>query len=284
MPTFFNQATLSYNGNTVNSNIVQGEIIQVLSAAKTSTAESYETGDTVTYIISIVNTGTAPFANLTVADDLGGTEFNGNTVYPLNYVQDSVRYYVNGVLQATPTVTEGPPLSFTGINVPAGGDAVIVYNATVNQFAPLGADEQINNSVSITGDGIITPITAEETITASIEPDLTIAKTLSPTSVPENGQLTYTFVISNFGGTDATATDNLIVTDAFNPILNPITVTYNGTAWEEGVNYTYDETTGLFRTVEGQITVPAATFEQDPETGEWITIPGTSTLTVTGTV
>lgn len=51
MQTFFNQATLSYNGNTIASNIVQGELIEVLSVGKTVTAESYEPGDTVTYVI-----------------------------------------------------------------------------------------------------------------------------------------------------------------------------------------------------------------------------------------
>lgn len=284
MPTFFNQATLSYNGNTVTSNIVQGEIIQVLSAAKTATAETYEIGDTVSYIISIVNTGTTPFTNLTVTDDLGGTDFGGNTIYPLDYLEGSVRYFVNGVLQTAPTVTAGPPLEFTGINVPAGGNAIIVYSVNVNRFAPLGSEEEITNTVNVTGTGIVTPITAEETIVASEEPLLAITKALSPTSVPENGQLTYSFVISNYGSTDAVATDDLTVTDTFNPIINPISVTYNGTTWEEGTNYTYDETTGLFRTLEGQITVPAATYEQDPATGEWIVTPGTSTLTVTGTV
>ena len=62
--------------------------------------------------------------------------------------------------------------------------------------------------------------------------------------------------------------DNLVVTDNFDPILNPISVTYNGTAWAEGINYTYDETTGQFATTAGQITVPAATYTQDPATGD----------------
>lgn len=284
MQTFFNQATLTYNGNTVASNIVQGELIEVLSAAKTATADSYEPGDTVTYAVSIVNSGAAPYNGITVTDDLGGYEFNGTTVYPLNFVDGSVRLFVNGVLQATSTVTEGPPLVISGINIPAGGNAVLIYSATVNSFAPLGTDAAINNTATISGPGITTPIVAEETLPVSEEPALAITKALNPTSVPENGQLTYTFVISNYGATAAEATDDIVVTDTFNPILNPITVTYNGTIWEEGTDYTYDETTGLFTTVTGQITVPAATYTQDPTTGEFIITPGTSTLTVTGTV
>lgn len=40
MATFTNQATLTYNGGTVNSNIVTGELVQVLTASKTAAAES----------------------------------------------------------------------------------------------------------------------------------------------------------------------------------------------------------------------------------------------------
>ena len=284
MQTFFNQATLTYNGGSTTSNIVQGELIEVLSAAKTATVTSYEPDETVTYAVSIVNSGTTPYTGITITDDLGGFEFNGTTVYPLDYVDGSVRLFVNGVLQTSPATTAGPPLVFTGINVPAGGDAVLVYSATVNSYAPLGTDSTINNTATLTGSGITTPVTAEETINASLEPVLTIAKTLNPTTVPENGQLTYTFIISNYGASAADATDNLVITDTFDPILNPITVSYNGTLWEEGTNYTYDAATGIFTTSTGQITVPAATYTQDPVTGEWVVTPGTTTITVNGTV
>jgi len=50
-----------------------------------------------------------------------------------------------------------------------------------------------------------------------------------------------------------------------------------------GTDYTYDETTGAFATVPGVITVPAATFTQNPD-GTFNTTPGTSSLVVTGTV
>jgi len=40
----------------------------------------------------------------------------------------------------------------------------------------------------------------------------------------------------------------------------------------------------VFATVPSAITVPAATFTQNPATGAWSVIPGVSTLVVTGTV
>ena len=100
----------------------------------------------------------------------------------------------------------------------------------------------------------------------------------------ENGRLTYTFVIQNTGSAPAVATDNLVVTDTFNPILSGITVTAGGETWVEGVNYTYDEARGLFATVAGQITVPAATYTRDLATGAVVVNPGVTVLTVTGTV
>ena len=48
--------------------------------------------------------------------------------------------------------------------------------------------------------------------------------------------------------------------------------------------YTYDAATGLFSTVAGVVTVPAATITQDAATGAYTVVPGTATLTVTGTV
>jgi uncharacterized repeat protein (TIGR01451 family) len=102
--------------------------------------------------------------------------------------------------------------------------------------------------------------------------------------VSDNGQLTYTFVIQNSGNLDADAADNVTITDTFNPILNGLTVTLNGTALAEGIGYTYNDVTGVFTTVPGIITVPAATYVQDPITGVITTTPGVSVLTVTGTI
>ena len=127
-------------------------------------------------------------------------------------------------------------------------------------------------------------IIVTETVTPASEPRLTITKSMCPTTVTENGQLTYTFTIQNTGNVPVVATDTVSITDTFNPILTGLTVSYNGTTWAEGVNYTYSETTGEFATELGQVTVPAATYVQDPTTGVWVIEPGVSVLTVKGTV
>ncbi len=286
MATFTNRATLSYNNNVTSSNIVTGEIVEVLSVTKTAVLDTYRSNDTVTYVVSIINSGTLPYNGVTVTDDLGAYSVGDPavTVVPLTYVENSLLYYVNGVLTPSPAVTTEPTLTVTGINVPAGGNAILVYETSVNEFAPLGTDGSVTNTVSVSGAGISTPITAEETVTPENAAFLTISKALSPSSVVENGQLTYTFVIQNYGNTDAVATDNAVVRDVFSPILDPITVEFNGAVWTGGVNYTYDADTGVFESIAGQITVPAATYAQDPVTGAWNVEPGVSVLRITGTV
>ena len=284
MATFFNQATLSYNGNTVNSNIVTGELVEVISATKTALTGDYTTGDIVSYAVSIINSGTTDFRGLEITDNLGAYTFNETTLVPLTYVDGSVRYFINGDLTAAPTVTAGPPLTISGVTVPAGGNAIIVYSARVNSFAPLGEGSAITNTVTVTGGGLSSDITAEATVPAVTEASLTITKTLNPTTVTDNGELTYTFIIQNTGAQAVTAADDASITDTFDPIIDITGVTLDGTAWTEGTNYTYDETTGVFTTLPGQIVVPAATYAQDPTTGTYIINPGTVTLTVTGTV
>ena len=100
----------------------------------------------------------------------------------------------------------------------------------------------------------------------------------------DNDRVTYTFVIQNSGNQAVVATDNATITDTFDPILTALAVTFEGTPWTEGTQYNYSEATGLFTTVPGQITVPAATYTQDPVTGAYAVNPGIVTLVVTGTI
>ena len=70
MATFTNQATLSYNNTVTRSNIVTGELVDIL-AMTTAVTDTYGCDTCVTYTVSIVNSGAAAFAGLTVTDDVG---------------------------------------------------------------------------------------------------------------------------------------------------------------------------------------------------------------------
>ena len=283
MARFTNQAQLRYGDSVVNSNIAVGEILEVLSATKTAVRKVYAQDDTVTYLISVVNSGSVPLNGLTLEDDLGMYAFATTTLTPLSYVADTINYYVNGVLQPKPTVAAGAPLTVSGLNIPAGGNALLVYETKPTEYAPMAEESEITNTATISGGGI-TPVNVKESIQALSEPVLTITKSVSPVPVTENGTLTYTFLVQNNGNTAAAAGTAAVITDDFDPILKNLTVSFNGTAWTEGVDYTYDETTGSFATIAGNVTVPAAEYAQNPVTGIWITNPGISTLIVTGTV
>ena len=284
MAIFTNQATLTYNGSSTNSNIAYGEILDVLVATKTAVEGSYAPGQIVTYVVTLRNTGNASLTGLVVTDNLGGYDFNGATVYPLTYEDGSVALFTNGVPQAAPTVTAGPPLVFSNITVPAGGDTVIVYQAQANAFANPAVGGSIDNTVTVNGDGLSAPITATETVVANATPLLTISKSITPSQVVDNDRVTYTFVIQNSGNQAVVATDDAAITDTFDPILTALTVTFDGAAWTQGVQYNYNEATGSFATVPGQILVPAATYTQDPVTGAYTATPGIATLVVTGTI
>ena len=85
MPTSFqNMATLTYTGGTVNSNIVTGELREVLTAAKRRVRENYEPGGTVG-CGQPSNSGITPLTGLTISDNLGGYTAGGATLYPLFY-------------------------------------------------------------------------------------------------------------------------------------------------------------------------------------------------------
>ena len=283
MATFFNQATLRYNNTVTNSNIASGELVEVLSATKTAVRDTYQVGEDITYAVSILNSGAVPFTGLTVTDDLGAYTVGTTTVTPLTYGEGSVRYYVGGVLQAAPAVVAGPPLQISGISVPAGGNALILYEAQVNAFAPPVVGGEVVNEVTLSGGGI-TPITATETVTARDAAALAVNKSITPAVVTDNSRVTYTLTLQNTGNTAVDATEDAVITDTFDPILTDLVVSFNGTALTEGTDYTYDETTGAFATLPGVIAVPAATYVQDPTTGEWTVTPGASVLTIVGTI
>ncbi len=283
MATFTNQATLSYNGIVTHSNITTGEIAGILSVSKTAVNAGYSQGETIAYAISLVSAASTALTNLTLADDLGKYTAQAGSLIPLSYVEGSLRYFVNGTEASAPTVTTtSGNLEITGITIPANGNALFIYEATPNAFAPLAAGSSIENTVTISGDRL-SPVSSSAMITVDEDIFLTISKTLSPAIVTENEQITYTFVIQNTGNIATVNADNVVIQDTFSPALSDITVTLNGTPLSENVGYSYDETSGLFATLSGVVNVPAATFTQNAS-GEYTAIPGVAVLTVAGTI
>ena len=285
MAVFYNQATLNFGGRVTNSNVTEGEVITRVSLTKTAVSTDYGPGDNIVYAVTLTNADTEDKTGITLTDNLGefATE-GGGVVVPLNYVDGSILYYRNGVLQPAPTVNAGPPLVINGIDIPAGGNVIILYETRANTNAPLSAGAVVSNRVTATGDSICDDLAGESSVTTREEANLSIAKAICPATITCGDEVTYTFIIQNSGNTSVVATDDLIVSDIFNPPLSGIAVTLNGTALVVDVGYTYDETTGAFNTIAGAVTVPAATYVTDPLTGVVTTSPGVAELVITGTI
>ena len=217
-----------------------------------------------------------------------------NNGYLYVYVEDSVGNYVIETIRSVDNINFDVPMFnlITNTKPSQTKDILVSVSGENNEekgliitYKKCSIDSVLTSAkVMYEGCLINSEEAVEETVTTENEPNLTITKSISPVPVTENGTLTYTFVIQNSGNTAAVATDNAVVTDLFDPILTNLSVSFNGVTWTEGVQYTYDETTGTFVTVAGQITVPAASYTQDPVTGVWVTNPGVSTLVVSGIV
>lgn len=283
MAIFTNQANLIFNGQTTSSNITTGEVTSGLEITKTSISNDYGKDDHVAYIVTITNAGSA-ITGATLTDNLGAYTVDLNTFTPFTYVPGSLLYYQNGALTTGPVAAGGPPLTITGIDIPAGGNVQLIYEVATNEFTPSMAGASVTNTATITGEGVCENLSDTAVVTARDEVSLTIAKAICPPLVTECGMVTYTLIIQNTGNTPVIATDDLIVNDTFIPILNPITVTFDGTEWTVDVQYTYNVTTGEFATLPGAVTVPAATYTQDPVTGVFSLTPGVAVITITGKV
>ena len=286
MATFFNQATLSFGGNVLNSNTTEAEVLSGLAITKTAISGSYSAGSGIVYVITVNNLGNGAANGITITDNLGKYTIPGGTAtaVPLTYVTGSIVYLINGVLQPDPSVSSNGELVISGINIPADGTATFIYEATANEFAPIAAGSAITNAVNASGCSGTDDLSASATVPVAQTPILTIAKAVCPAVVTDCGQLTYTIIVQNLGNTPVNATDGVIISDVFDPALSNITVALNGEELAEGTGYTYNQATGEFATLDGAISVPAATYTQDPITGAVTTTPGVATLTITGTV
>lgn len=286
MPTQIrNQASIAFNygtsSGTAVSNVATATLLDPLAADKRALGETYRGGDTVTYVLSVQNNGTATLSGVILVDDLGSYTVGGETVTPLTYTNQAV-LFVDGLFVREITGTLGENnVTFTIDSLAPDSNANIIYNAVVNEFAPLTAGSTITNTVSVRAAGIVTPIMASETITVQEYADVRIEKDMRPDPVSDGDMLTYTFTITNYGNTDAT---EVVLTDTFNPAPSNITVSVAGDVVPPE-DYTYTGGVLTLPTGEGMsLTVPAATVITDPTTGEVGVVPGTLVITVMGTL
>ena len=287
MATIENFATVRYTSggvtNTAVSNLAEVELESSVTLTKVSLGDTYENSSLLTYVLTLQNTSGAPLGNIRVEDDLGSFPFGAGELTPLTYGGNAI-LLIDGqdsTVQLTVDSTSVSQLIFTIPSLGAGATANIVYNALVNDVAPLELDGTIINTATLTADSDCASASATATVTAQEGANLTVFKQMSPNPVVCGDTLTYSIRLLNYGNT---AAQDVQITDAFDPAPSGITVTRNGAALP-ATGYTY---------VDGVLTVPpdggagdtvpAATFTRDANTGAVTTTPGVVEYTITGTI
>lgn len=281
-----NQASVAYryNNRTASavSNIATAVLNEPLSVEKVSLESVYRAGDDITYVVTVTNSGTSALTGISVTDDLGTYTIGGGTATPLTYVGPAI-YFVDGVYAGNLTPTVGADgISFAIATLGTDSTVQIIYKAVANDTAPLVQGSQITNTVTTTAVGSNAPVSDNNVITVDNYADVTITKAMTPTGVVDGDALTYTFVVSNFGNAEAT---EIVLTDAFDPAPENITVQLNGTV-VPATDYTYENgvLTLPISPASTVLTLPPATITQDTTTGVVSIEPSTLTITVTGVI
>lgn len=264
------------------SNVASATLNEPLTAEKVSIQSVYRYGDEITYSVSFENSGASTLSGVSVTDNLGTytPPGGGDAVTPLTYLAPAI-LLIDGVYSGNivPGVAAGQ-VTFTLPALAAGSRAQILYRATVNTFAPLTPGATITNTATISAAGGGAPVSADNTITVDEYAQVTVTKTMTPSSVVDGDVLTYTFVINNYGNASA---ENIVLRDAFDPAPQDITVQLNGVT-QVATAYTYINGVLTFpaQGSSDTLSLPAATVTQDPTTGEVTIVPSSLTITVTG--
>ena len=198
--------------------ITNAPAVSSYTVAKSASTATAHPGETITYSVTVTNTGTVPYtaANpATFRDDLSG-------------VLDDASY--NGDATGGASVT-GATLNWSGPLAP-GATQVITYSVTVR--TPDNGDHNISNAVVATTPGG-TCATIGGCITESLVQSYAVQKTASTNAVIPGDTVTYTVTVTNTGQVDYTAGDPADWSDDLSAVLDD--AAYNNDA-TNGADYT----------------------------------------------
>ncbi len=285
-----NNASVTYLSGestaTAFSNVASTVINGNLSITKSALPSVYRSGDVITYIITLVNSGITGVSDIAVSDDLGAYTLEGNRYAPLS-ILGNAELYENGLYQRdiVPAATDEGVAFLVG-DISSGDNLQIIYQARVNEFACTESGALIINTATVSGCDC--PCvgdlgeSASATITADEYADVRIIKSICPNPAICGEELSFNFDIFNYGNVPAT---NVVLTDTFSPPISDLSVFLNGNVVTPN-NYSYENGTLTFpvATSDISITVPAAQCVQNDVTGVVTVTPGSVRITVTGII
>jgi uncharacterized repeat protein (TIGR01451 family) len=287
MATIENFATVSYTSGGVTetkvSNLAEIGLNSAVSLSKTILGNTYGENAILTYILTAINTSSSEITNIVITDDLGSFTVGTAELTPLTYTPPAL-LLIDGIdSSATLSVDSSIPssLTFSFPSLPAGATANIVYRATVNDFAPLDLGSTITNTATFESDSDCADGTASANVTVAEAANVSVFKQMSPNPVVCGDLVTYTIRIYNYGNIPA---ENVQLTDNFDPAPTNITVSRDGTVLN-ATDYTYENGLLTIPATDTQnVSVPAATFVRDPDSGVVSVIPGMIEYVITGRI
>ena len=228
--------------------------ISALTIVNTANVTPATPGSTVTYTVTVTNTGQTPYTGVSVTDPLAG-------------VLDDAAFNNDATTTSGSITYTSPTLTWTG-NLAPGAAATITFTVTVNN--PDTGDKSLTSTVTSAAAGNNCPAGGTDprcTTTVNVlTPALAITKTATVTTTTPGSTVGFTIKVDDTGQTPYTA---ITVTDPLGGVLNDGTYGNNASATSGSVSYasptltwTGDLTPGATATITFSVTV------DNPDTGD----------------
>ena len=180
---------------TSPANTVQPPVLTAAKLIDGKQNESVLPGQTITYGITVANTGASPAINTVITDVVP----TGLTVVPGTVT-------VNGVASSTATLS-GQTLTVPIAAVAANGSTIVAFNAKVGSTMTTAV-----NTVSVMATGLARAVTSNPVTAHEVPPTIAVTKTASATTVNTGDRVDYQIVVTPTNGIaygTATVVDNL---------------------------------------------------------------------------
>ncbi|MDX3387618.1 GEVED domain-containing protein [Streptomyces niveiscabiei] len=195
--------------------------IPSLTLTKTVSPGTPLPGDTITYTVTVQNTGTAAYPGAAFTDDLSD-------------VLDSATWLDDTTATAGSVAYAAPKLTWTG-TVAAGATETVTYALKLNN--PRTGNDTIVNAVTGPAGSNCKKGSADNRCSAAIDglPELHLTKKSSPAAPVAGGRTTYTVTVQNTG---TAAYQGAVWSDDLSGVLDDAVYGNDATASSGAVNYT----------------------------------------------